>query len=134
MCTRALPSARLVSEFDVEVVAPEDVLVRRVAEATGGEVAEVTRETQGAVVDRVGGHVAAGDVVAVGETRAAAEKAGELAGQRGLQVVHEALRRQSAGGQLARAAREVDVLRELPLRADGVGRLMPRPSLNQISC
>src|SRR5262249_10178763 len=110
---------------DVEVVAPQHVLVGRVAAAAVDEVAGVTGEAQGAVVDRVHRDVAAGDVVAVGQTRAAAEQARELAGQRVLQVGDEG-RGQRADGQLAGAAREVDVLRERPLRADRVAGVLPQ--------
>jgi hypothetical protein len=48
--------------------------------------------------------------------------------------VGDEARRQSAGRQLAGTAREVDVLRELPLRADGVIRILPgRGRLRQVA-
>src|SRR5580693_1133086 len=49
---------------DDRIVAPEDVLVGGVTAAAGPEVADVAREPQRAVVDRVHRDVAAGDVVA----------------------------------------------------------------------
>src|SRR6202035_1368458 len=72
-------------------------------------------------VDR---HVAAGDVVAEVLARAAAQNGRELSGQRVLQVGDE--RGWQVGRrQLTVAAREVDVLREDALGADGVVRVLP---------
>src|SRR6185295_16015718 len=107
---QGLALGEVLARVDVEVVAPEDVLVGGVARAARREVAGVAREAQGAVVHRVDGHVAAGDVVAQGAAGAtAAEDRRSLTGQRKLQVGDE-LRRQRRWRQLAVAAREVDVL------------------------
>src|SRR6202035_3853694 len=67
----------------VEVVAPEDVLVGGVAGAAAGEVADVSGEAESAVVDGVDRHVAARDVVAVVQAGAAAQDVREVAGQGG---------------------------------------------------
>src|SRR3954468_22779377 len=63
-CGPGVAVSEVGARVDVEVVAPQHVLVGDVARAVGGEVAGIAREAQGAVVDRVDRNVAAGDTVA----------------------------------------------------------------------
>src|SRR4029077_8165931 len=109
---------------EVEVVAPQHVLVRGVAGAPGREIARIAGLPDGAVAHRVDGDVAPRDVVSQGAAGAEiADEGRGLAGQRQLDVLEDA-RRQSGRRQHAVAAREVDVLREDTLGADGGGRVL----------
>src|SRR4029079_13968232 len=104
---------------DVDHVPPEHVLIGGVPRSPDHEVARISREAQGAVAHRVHRDIAAGDLVAEGPGGAAPEESREPAGERALEVGEER-RWQARQRQLAGAAREVDVLREIAPRADSV--------------
>src|SRR6185312_5065792 len=107
--------------IDERVVTPEDVLGGRVF----GEIAGVSRETQGALVHRVHRDVAARDVVAqIAAGAEVAEHGRRLAGERQLEVLDED-RRQLRRRQLTAATGEVDVLRLGALGADRVAGVLP---------
>src|SRR6185295_3432824 len=120
-----LTLGEVLTRVDVEVVAPEHVLVGCVARAAGSEVAGVTGEAQGAVVDGIDRDVATGDVVAEGPTGATVQDGREETRVRRAQVGDER-RRDRGRRQLAGAAGEVDVLREGALLADRVTRVLAR--------
>jgi hypothetical protein len=108
-----LTLGEVLTSVDIGVVAPEDVLEGDVA----GEVGRIAGQKQRAVVHRVDGHIATGDVVAqVAAGAQVVEQRRSLAGERELQVLQE-VRRQIGRRKLPGAGGEVDILREVALRA-----------------